>query len=35
MKIVSNLSAWPTSSLPQASGTRAETKATDDFSYSP
>ena len=35
MKIVSNLSDKPTSSVPQASGTWAETKATYDFWDSP
>jgi hypothetical protein len=35
MKIVSNLSDQPTSSVPQASGTWAETKATYDFWDSP
>ena len=35
MKIVSNLSDKPTSSVPEASGTWAETKATYDFWDSP
>jgi Transposase DNA-binding len=35
MKIVSNLSNKPTSSVPEASGTWAETKATYDFWDSP
>jgi hypothetical protein len=35
MKIVSNLSANPSSSVPMASGTWAETKATYDFWDSP
>ena len=35
MKIVSNLSAKPEASVPEASGTWAETKATYDFWDSP